>query len=77
MIWLWCIDYVWTQLFLKLGLYTCSLGSNCALSEDLGRSPRVSLAWAFMCSVKVRAYFVTIRPTQTFGHPTEFIVISI
>ena len=77
MIWLWCMDYVWTQLFLKQGLYTCSLGSNCALIEDSGRSPRVSLAWPFMCSVKAHAYFVTILPAQTFGHPTEFIFISI
>ncbi len=77
MIWLWCMDYVWTQLFLKQGLYTCSLGSNCALIEDSGRSPRVSLAWPFMCSVKAHAYFITILPAQTFGHPTEFIFISI
>jgi len=74
---LWCMDYVWTQLFLKLGLYTCSLGFNCGLNEDWGRSLRVSIAWAFMCSVKTRAYFVTIQPAETFGHPTEFIVISI
>ena len=71
------MDYVWTQLFLKQGLYTYSLGSNCALIEDSGRSPRVSLAWPFMCSVKAHAYFITILPAQTFGHPTEFIFISI
>jgi hypothetical protein len=25
---------------------------------------------------QARAYFVVIRPAQTFGHPTEFIFIS-